>query len=439
MHHKIRFIVLAAATAFASCSGSHSRVLPSEKTVAAPRAALAVATGAAAPSYVVATPGDAVTGLPGDSVTGLPGDAVTGLPGDAVTGLPGDAVTGLPGDAVTGLPGATFACSPTTQAGQARCMALVNTSVAPTASANDARAISGLHPADLQNRYGIPSANRGATVAVVDAFDDPTAEADLNVYRSSFGLPACTTANGCFKKINQRGLAGSYPQPDAGWSTEAALDLDMVSAACPKCTIVLVEADSALMDDLGASVDLAASLGVRAISNSYYAAEWSGEVTEDAHYRHAGVFIAASSGDTGRPSFPAASQYVTSVGGTSLTGSPGSWSETAWPYSGNGCSAFVPRPWYQYATGCGSRSTVDVAAVADPRTGVSIFSSAAGGWVVAGGTSVGSPLVAAAFALSANPTSPAWPYYHPSAFFHIGTHAYNYPVGLGAPNGVAGI
>ena len=184
----------------------------------------------------------------------------------------------------------------------------------------------------------------------------------------------------------------------------------MVSAACPRCSIVLVEADSALLDDLGASVDTAVALGARAVSNSYYAVEWANQGAEDAHYRHDGVAITASSGDRGYPSYPAASATVTAVGGTSLSRGGSGWSETGWKYAGHGCSQYVKRPWFQQRLRCSTREAVDVAAVADPQTGVATFSTPGGGWYVAGGTSVGAPLIAAAYALSGRPNAPGFSY-----------------------------
>src|SRR5262249_32381635 len=136
----------------------------------------------------------------------------------------------------------------------------------PTTSGNP----SGLKPADLQAAYALPSgAGAGQVVGIVDAFDYPSAEADLAVYRAQFGLPPCTTANGCFKKLNQAGVQGAYPRADSGWSQEEALDIDMASAICPNCKIILVEANSASLADLGASVDTAVAAGATVVSNSY--------------------------------------------------------------------------------------------------------------------------------------------------------------------------
>jgi subtilase family serine protease len=364
----------------------------------------------------------------------------TGVPGENATGLPGENATGLPGENATGLPGTQFSCSPVTAPGQARCTLEINVN-AGTLSDPQAPAamIPGLHPSDLIDAYAFPAQNAGGTVAVVDAYDDPNALGDLAVYRSTFGMPPCGNADGCFRKVNQRGQTSGYPSVNAGWSNETALDLAMVSAACPNCRIVLVEADSALIDDLGASVDEAATFAPKAISNSYYAAEWSDESSEGTHYRHPGISITASSGDAVAPFYPAASRDVTAVGGTTLTGSGGSWREQAWSHGGSGCSAYVAKPAWQHAAPCSSRSTVDVSVVADPNTGVAVFSSTAGGWIVAGGTSVGAPLVAGAYALAGNGVGPAYSYAHPRAFHPIGGTGYQAATGLGSPSGILGL
>jgi subtilase family serine protease len=360
-------------------------------------------------------------------------------PADSAQSLPGDSAHSLPGDSAHSLPGATLACDGVFQVDQANCTIAINVTIPPVGDATTpSNLIPGLHPADLQNRYALPSANAGGTVAIVDAYDDPAAEADLAVYRSAFGLSACASGNGCLRKVNQHGAAGAYPAFNAAWAEEISLDLDMVSAACPNCKILLVEANSPSFDDLGAAEDTAAALGAKAISNSYYGAEWSGETAYDAHYDHPGVAITVSAGDDVSPFYPAASPQVTAVGGTSLSGSSGSWTETAWPHGGQGCSLFESKPNWQGNTGCHMRAAVDVAAVADPQTGVAMFDSGAGGWLVAGGTSVGAPLVAAAYALSGNPQGPAYSYAHRSAFLDIAPSGYDLATGLGSPNGVSG-
>src|SRR5205085_8658244 len=202
--------------------------------------------------------------------------------------------------------------------------------------------------------------------AIVDAFDDPNAEGDLAVYRSQFGLPACTTANGCFRKVDQNG-GTAYPRGDAGWAEEISLDLDMASAVCPGCKILLVEARTNSFANLAAAVDRAVALGASVVSNSYGGNEYAGEVNDQAHFNHPGVAITVSSGDNGYGvEFPAASQYVTAVGGTTLTrdGSARGFGETVWNGAGSGCSAYITKPSWQTDAGCARRTVADVSAVA---------------------------------------------------------------------------
>jgi subtilase family serine protease len=268
----------------------------------------------------------------------------------------------------------------------------------------------GYAPASLRAAYRLPSTGgAGQTVAIVDAYDDPDAQADLGVYRSRFGLPPCTTANGCYKKVNENGGTAA-PAPDPSWAQEISLDLDMVSAICPNCHILLVEANSAAYSDLGTAVNTAVRLGAAAVSNSYGGGEVSNETTAyDPYYNHPGHMITASSGDGGYGvEFPASSRYVTAVGGTTLTRSSTTreWSETAWSGSGSGCSSYEPKPAWQKDSGCAHRTVADVAAVADPYPGVAVYDSyaynGAGGWLVFGGTSVSAPIIAAVYALAGN-------------------------------------
>jgi len=323
---------------------------------------------------------------------------------------------------------------------------------------------SGYGPADLQSAYKLPSATAGSgqTVAIVDAYDDPTAEADLGVYRAQFGLPACTTANGCFKKVNQIG-GTKYPRTNAGWATEISLDLDMVSAICPNCHIVLVEASSASFSNLGKAVNEAATLGVNAISNSYGGSDISDASAP--YYNHPGIAVTASSGDSGfGVQFPASSHYVTAVGGTHLTRASNSrgWTETVWSGAGSRCSTKNSALTGQasFSTGCALRAVADVSAVADPNTGVAVYDSTAyqglSGWLVFGGTSVSSPIIASVFALAGNSGGDNnYPYNHYSTSnFNDVTSGSNGscspsqlctarvgwdgPTGLGTPNGVGG-
>jgi len=239
------------------------------------------------------------------------------------------AMVGRAAPATAAPPTTTAVCGTSAPAGFARCFALrVNGSEQPSGSPN----VSGYGPADLQSAYKLPSGTAGAgqTIAIIDAFGYPNAESDLAAYRSQFGLTACTTGNGCFKKVDQNG-GTNYPPFNSGWAVEQALDVDMVSAICPKCNILLVESNDNSYANLGTAVDRAATMGAQAISNSYGGGEFSGE-TSDTHYNHPGHAITVSSGDSGYgPQYPAASKYVTAVGGTHLVrnSSTRGWGETA--------------------------------------------------------------------------------------------------------------
>ena len=301
-------------------------------------------------------------------------------------------------------------CGPPS-AGHARCHAHVIThqdSATPLASTSYS---SGWSPANLASAYNLPTLagdpGTGPTVAIVDAYDNPNAETDLNVYRSQFGLGACTTANLCFKKVNQSGTASPLPVGDTGWGSEIDLDIEMVAAACPTCKVLLVEANSNGFGDLMAAVDRAYLMGAKYISNSYGAPEFTGETTYDGHFNHPGVAITVSSGDNGYGvEYPAASRYVTAVGGTSLSRATNTrgWSESAWSGAGSGCSALESKPAWQHDAGCSRRTVADVSAVANPNTGVAVYdsygSSGGANWFVYGGTSVAAPFVAAVWALA---------------------------------------
>jgi len=373
----------------------------------------------------------------------------------ALTGLAASAGTAHASPSPTGSAHAAVrVCA--TAPGTAACHALLRTDLGPAAATP-----SGYVPADLQSAYKLPSstAGGGRTVAIVDAYDDPTAESDLGVYRSTFGLPACTTANGCFRKIDQRG-GTSYPRRDAGWAAEISLDLDMVSAVCPNCKIVLVEADSNSFANLGAAENEAASLTPTAISNSWGGSDTS-DATYGAYFNHPGIAVTVSSGDGGYGvEYPASSHYVTAVGGTSLTraSTTRGWAETAWSGAGSGCSAYnlILSGQTTVNTGCAKRAVADVSADADPNTGVSVYDTTRyqgqQGWLVFGGTSVAAPVIASVYALAGNTSTidNNYPYAHTSALFDVTTgsngtcptsqwcHAgtsWDGPTGLGTPNG----
>jgi carboxypeptidase family protein/Kelch motif protein len=361
----------------------------------------------------------------------------------------------------------------TVKKNQFRCFALKRTDVAGKKGLQPLVTPAGYGPTDLASAYGLPSGGgAGTTVALVDAQDDPNAEADLAVYRAQYGLPACTTANGCFSKVDQTG-GSNYPAPDANWSGEISLDLDMVSAIAPDAHIILVEANTPNETDLGAGVDEAVALGAGFVSNSYgspySSAPGSGEdpsetTTLDAYYNHPGVAVVASSGDSGYGvAYPAASQYVTSVGGTALVRDSSSrgWSESVWNDSygapGSGCSVYEPKPAFQTDTGCTMRTVADVSAVADPATGVAVYDSyQSSGWGVFGGTSAASPIIAGVYADAGNPAAGTYPNSYPYAkpgslndvtagsdgtctptYLCTAGPGYDGPTGLGTPQGTA--
>jgi Subtilase family len=263
----------------------------------------------------------------------------------------------------------------------------------------------GFSPADLRSAYLVPggTAGTGQTVAVVEAFDDPSAEADLAEYRRTYELPSCGAGSGCFMKANQRG-GQSLPAPNGLWAEETSSDLDMVSAICPNCHILVVEAENAESQNIATAEDEAVTLGATEISDSF-AQSTPLEAQEAAAYDHPGIPIAAAAGDHGfGVIWPAASRHVIAVGGATLEPpvGRGGWTETAWSKTGGGCSSEA-KPAWQTDKGCTHRTTNDVAAVADPNTPVSTYDSFethAPHWQLAGGTSVAAPIVAAMMALA---------------------------------------
>jgi hypothetical protein len=375
-------------------------------------------------------------------------------------------------NAPSAAPDYVHSCNGPATPGHVKCLALKRTNVITHASLKPGATPSGYGPAALQSAYKLAAAaaanGGGQTVAVVDAFDDPSAEADLAEYRSQFGLPACTVASGCFTKLNQSGATTPLPRADSAWSEEISLDLDMVSAICPNCSILLVEASGTTNADMGKSVNVAVAAGARYVSNSYGGSEIKSDSSFDTkYYNHPGVAVTASAGDDGYGvEYPAASRYVTAVGGTSLSTSSNArgWAESAWGVvnsgsgsgTGSGCSADDAKPAWQADTGCARRTVADVSAVANPNTGVAIFDSVAPdtGWEVFGGTSAASPIIAATYALAGVPkagTYPSsYPYRHATGLNDVtsgvngrcggtylcqGRAGYDGPTGLGTPSG----
>ena len=325
----------------------------------------------------------------------------------------------------------------------------------------------GFNPPDFWSNYQLPPqtgstwAWNGQTVALVDAYDDPNAEADLNTYRSQFGLPPCTTGNGCFVKVNQRGTK-HYPRFDELWAFEISIDTQMVSALCADCRILLIEAKSQTFTNEFGAVDEAYKLGADEISLSWGTDEFAGETAYDQHFQQRNadghtVAVTAASGDSGYPHlwYPAASTDVTAVGGSSLPG------DFAWDDAGSGCSPYEPQPAWQAALpelagACSGRAGADVAFNA---TAMSVYDSAGfdgrTGWMGASGTSVSTPAIAAVYALAGNASSVvagSYPYGHrdslfdvtqfpnatcPNALCSAGT-GWDGPTGVGAPRGTGG-
>jgi subtilase family serine protease len=337
--------------------------------------------------------------------------------------------------------------------------------------------LGGYDPRQIQSAYRIPtSGGSGQTVAVVDAFGAPDAQSALSTYRERYGLEPCTKANGCFKRVNQKGEEGNYPKVEPIWELETNIDLDMVSAACPHCHILLVEAREENFADLGAAVDTAVRLGATEVSNSYGRPEGSefcgtkGCTQYRSDYEHFGVPITAAGGDEGYNGknggqlFPAAAPGVIAVGGTNLYKAINTrgWREEAWEETGSGCSAFEPKPTAQTDTGCGEKRTDnDVAAVGGCKTPVSVYvkfltadGTTTATWYNACGTSVAAPIVAAVEAYATPYTQSLGPeafYLDTEALFDVKTGSngtcspaylctayvgYDGPTGLGTPDGV---
>ncbi|MDB5073035.1 MAG: peptidase [Candidatus Eremiobacteraeota bacterium] len=325
-----------------------------------------------------------------------------------------------------------------------------------------ASSLAGLHPADLQDAYDLPSSTAGAgqVIGIAVAYDNPKLEADLAVYRATFGLPPCTSANGCFKKITPGGLLGGLLSGNQGWGQESSIDVQVASAVCPKCKIIVVEAGSDSPEALLAAAKTAVADGATVVSDSYSLSESASE--NDAAYA-IGVPFVFGAGDWGAGAqWPASSSHVISVGGTSLArdGSARGWAETVWAATGGGCSAHIAKPAWQHDTGCTTRTSNDIAAFADPNPGVSVYDSylsSSPGWRTYGGTSVSAPIVAGAIALAGNGKSAllnaSYIYAHADALNPVtsgrngscGTYlcaaseGYSAPAGNGSLNGVGAL
>jgi subtilase family serine protease len=408
------------------------------------------------------------------------------------------------------------AVCPAVPPGRARCVSYMLSAKGAAAAgltrstlSNSTAPPPGYGPADLQSAYRLTAAARsngtGSVIAIVDAYDNPRAEQDLAVYRARYGLPPCTTANRCFQKVNQSGKSGPLPPmppPEfIGWVTESSLDLDMVSANCPKCRILLVESDDDFFNNLGAAVDTAARFRPVAISNSYVGQESATDVGPVSHdgllpyYVHPHIAVVAGSGDYGYALsgwnfgalIPAAFPSVIAAGGTDLwpdASSPRGWSEIALDAGGSGCSMFEPAPPWQkpdpncvgsYTSPSGrmttfpSRIYADVAYSSSAYDGVAFYDTNVvdgnDGWGTVGGTSVASPAIAAIYGLARSAVRgeagesddgswfPARKLYSSKgslfditsgsngdcimAYFCTAVPGYDGPTGNGTPNGIA--
>ncbi len=375
----------------------------------------------------------------------------------------------LPPQALEHMP----VCAPGNQNDVARCHArvVVNGKGKP----NVTTAPSGYGPKQFTAAYNPAGAtvSSGTIIAIVDAYNDPTAFSDLQQYSSAFGLKQlsnCPASSGtpaapCFQKVDQRG-GTSYPVTNGGWALEISLDVQAAHALCPDCNILLVESDSNSFTNLLAAEDRAVSMGAVVVSNSWGGSEFSGETTYDSHFNHAGTAFTVSSGDSGYGTeYPAASRFVTAVGGTSLSltqNSNGTYSyarESAWSGAGSGCSTYETKPSFQHDSACFRRMIADVSADADPSTGAAVYDTTpyngSSGWFKVGGTSLASPLVAAMYAIGGVPSGTqanSMPYASVSSlhdvqggsnghcnrfssYFCTAVFGYDGPTGLGTPNG----
>ncbi len=372
----------------------------------------------------------------------------------------------------------TAAC-PQEPAGDMRCYAILEPQPkadrALTADgATAATAPAGWGAKDIESAYRLPvSKNPRETVAVVDAYNTPDLAPYLATYRARYGLPPCTTASGCLRIVNQAGQAKPVKQSavDTGWDLETTADVEMVSAACPRCRILVVEAKGVTTADFAAAENTAARLGAAVISNSYGETENGSDFLNADAYDHPGHTIVASAGDYGfgEANFPADLTSVTAAGGTELSRADNKrgWTERAWnttfeepgdfpAATSSACSAYVTKPAWQHDTHCAMRTVADVSAVA---WNVAVYEKTYGGWTEVGGTSLAAPIIAGVYALAGNATTikPGYEYAHASHLFNVtagnddvttGTGAqcgydylcvakkgYNAPTGLGTPDG----
>jgi Subtilase family len=395
----------------------------------------------------------------------------------------GPAAPATPGSAA---PDERRVCPAATRPGEMECQSVFHLAGrgGPGAPAfvSAAAPVPGLTPAQLRRAYGLTNASarhgRGETIAIVDAYRDPAAAGDLARYRTRFGLGSCTTSSGCLRIVDQHGRPGPLPAASAAWAVEESLDLDMVSAICPHCRILLVESNTSRTVSLGQAENAAVAAGARFVSNSWSGAVARGQAADNHYFNHPGDALVFAAGDDGYgTAYPANLQYVTAVGGTTLRRAPArprGWTETVWGSTapavtggtGSGCSRRTAKPSWQRepvdiaAAGCAGRTENDVAAVANPSTGVSVYDTyqTGGTWTQLGGTSAATPIITAVYALAGRPAPRSYPasylYQHPAQFHDVasgvdgvcpagsylchGEPGYDGPTGLGTPDGIYG-
>jgi len=341
--------------------------------------------------------------------------------GDSGCAIPEELVT--QGVSASLIARADEAATPVCSTGPIRCLAHAVSAAGTGRLVADATSPSGYGPADIQDAYRIDPAMGGTpTVAIVIAYGYTALASDLAVYRAQYGLPACTTATGCLRIVNQQGQAAPLPPnppPSDDWTIETALDVDAVSAACPRCRLLVVQATDSNSDSMYLAEDAAAALGPAVISNSWGGPEDTTVAAGEAHFDHPGIAIFGAAGDDGYndqlsttgagPDYPGTSAHVISVGATRLVRSATArgWSEAAWAVNamgtsagGSACSGKIAKPSYQTDSPCAFKASADVSAVGDPATGLAVYNAANAGWLTVGGTSAASPLVAAMFAMT---------------------------------------
>lgn len=403
----------------------------------------------------------AVTGLGAGGLTVAAGAAVTAASSPSALSSPSAPARAV--RASYALPSNVKRECPVAAVGQYECMALVRTDVT-----SDPASPAGYGPDDLQSAYSLAAAaasdGKGATVAVVDAYSDPNAVSDFNAYRAQYGLPACDSAiseAGCLTVLPEEGYK---PAANAAWAAQESMDVDMIAAICPNCHVLLAEAESTTGVDLGATTNYAINAGAKFVTLGFGGPENAGDLYQGLHFEPValeGIAITAAAGDDGYGvQYPASSQFVTAVGGTTLTADQATsrgWSESVWAGTGAGCSATQWKPSWQADSGCVNRTQNDVSAIADPEDGVAFYDTYGfAGWGEGGGTDVSSAIIAAVYALAGAPErytlAASYPYRDPAGLYAVAAGSdgtcspaylctagagYSGPAGLGTPDGIA--